>query len=494
MEKTCDYLVIGGGAAGCIVARRLADCGHHVILLEAGKPDEGDPAATDLARLDEQDGSYDWGYLAQTMAAAPQKIEYARAKLLGGCANHNDCAFIAPPADDFRRWRDLGADGWDNETLARCFSRVEDCIHIEAAPAGTSLSRAFIDAAIDLGLPERNFREGVAAGAGWFPLNAKGRLRQSSSIAYLHPLGALPANLEVRAETLVTALTFDGLRVTGAQTDRGRLEARREVILCAGSINTPQLMMLSGIGPADHLQNLGIAVRQALPGVGRNLLDHVAANVAYETVSAVPAWQRTFCESTLLVRLDQTEATPDVLFHFVLKLREKYAGQELFAGTAQGVKLAPNVARPKSRGWVTLKSADPRDKPVIALNYLSDREAYDRKTLIGGLRFARRLAQTPSLAPLLRREIAPGPEITGDEALFEYICGTCETVYHPAGTCRMGRDSDDHAVLLPDLRVKGIQGLRVADASVFPDMVTVNICNTVMMVAERAAELILAEA
>ena len=180
----CDYLVIGGGAAGCIVARRLAECSsNRVILLEAGRVDEGDPIATDLSRLEEQDDSYDWGYRARTLANSTQQIFYNRAKMLGGCANHNDCAFLVPPASDFERWVELGATSWDYAANKSAFERIEQRLHIESSPVGNRLSRAFIDACRAKGLPEINLRETMTAGTGWFPLNVKGALRQSSSIA-----------------------------------------------------------------------------------------------------------------------------------------------------------------------------------------------------------------------------------------------------------------------------------------------------------------------
>jgi len=488
----CDYLVVGGGAAGCIVARRLAEHpANRVILLEAGKSDEGDPLATDLSRLEEQDDSYDWGYRAQPLADSSQQIFYNRAKMLGGCANHNDCAFLVPPASDFDDWVACGAAGWDFAGNAAAFARIEQRLHIEPSPPGNALSRAFIDACRAKGLPELNLRERVDAGSGWFPLNVKGALRQSSSIAYLHPLAALPANLQVRCETLATRLLFEQGRVVGVDTESGPLRAAREVILCGGSINTPQLLMLSGIGAGAELQELGIDVRHDLPGVGKNLLDHVAANLACELREPAPAWRLTPCESTALIRIDESAAAPDVLFHFVLMLRDKYSDIDHYGGIEHGVKLSPNVARPRSRGSLQLASPDYRDAPLIELNYLSDAEGYDRRILTGGLRFARALLATPALSTFIRREVLPGPEVQRDDEWLDYMRATAETVYHPSGTCRMGRADDPLAVVTPDLRVRGVAGLRVADASVFPSMVSVNICNTVMMIAERAAQLIL---
>lgn len=487
-----DYLIVGGGAAGCIVARQLAERlpDAQVALLEAGKSDEDDPAANLLSHLDEQDDSYDWGYQATPTRDSTQAMDYSRARLLGGCANHNDCAFISPLATDLDRWETLGAKGWNSETLAPALERIESRLHINANPEGNALSRAFIDANIELGLPERNFRQAVDVGTGWFPLNAHGDLRQSSSVAYLHPLNQLPSNLHIFTEVTAERLLLDNKRVTGVATHRGEFKARVETIICAGSINTPQLLMVSGIGPAAQLNRFGISVVQDLPGVGQNLMDHVAANICCELKSPAPAWAFTPCEATALIKMDASAPAPDVLFHFILRLREKYVGANRFKGIEQGVKLSPNVARPKSRGSVVLTSADPEIAPAINLNYFSDAEGYDQRILLGGLRFARRLIETSALSPYLKQEIVPGVDVGSDTEFFEYMMQNCETVYHPCGTCALGDVSHPDTVVAPDLKVKGLHGLRIADASVFPDMVTVNICNTVMMVAERAVDLV----
>jgi choline oxidase len=488
---SCDYLVIGGGAAGCILAARLAQrSSTRVILIEAGKSDEGDPLATDLSRLEEQDDSYDWGYRARPVSTSKHEILYNRAKMLGGCANHNDCAFLVPPPSDFDDWVELGAAGWNFAANAPAFARIEKRLNIEPAPVGNRLSRAFIDACLEQGLPEVNLREHSGVGSGWFPLNVKGSLRQSSSIGYLHPLAKLPANLEVRTETLATRLIIEQQRVVGVETDRGPLRANAEVILCAGSINSPQLLMLSGVGPGADLQQLGIPVIADLPGVGRNLLDHVAANIACELHQAAPAWRLTPCESTALIQIDADAPAPDVLYHYVLMLRDKYTDFDSFGSIEHGVKISPNVTRPHSRGSLRLASRDIRAAPIIDLNYLSDTEGYDQRILIAGLRYARKLLTTTALSPYIKTEVLPGPDVQTDAEFLSYIRATCETVYHPSGSCKMGAANDVMAVVTPDLRVRGIDGLRIADASVFPSMVTVNICNTVMMIAERAAQFI----
>ena len=219
-------------------------------------------------------------------------------------------------------------------------------------------------------------------------------------------------------------------------------------------------------------------------------MDHAAANVNFELFQAPPIWKLTPCESTLLMSLDASSEDPEILFHFVLRLREKYVSGDSFTDIAHGVKIAPNVARPRSRGSVRLSSCDFHQQPEIRLNYFSDTNDYDMQTMIKALRIARKLGNSRALNPYFKGEISPGIDINSDEELAAYIRQTCETVYHPAGTCKMGSRSDSDTVVTPDLRVKGIEGLRIADASVFPDMVSVNICNSVMMVGEAAADLI----
>lgn len=482
MSETCDVLVVGGGSAGCVVARRLAErTSGRIVLLEAGKSDEGDPAAIDLARLDEQTNDYDWGFTASTLVGRPPELAYSRAKILGGCANHNDCAFLAPPGSDFDEWQRRGADGWNAEVMMRCLDRIRETISIEPAPQHP-LSRAFVDAAKALGLPEVDFRNGAREGAGWFPLNAKSRLRQSSSVAYLHPLSSLPRNLEVWTETMAQRLAFDGRRVVGAETSRGPVVAKRAVILACGAIQTPQLLMVSGVGPADHLQEFGIKIVAASPGVGRNLLDHVAAPVVWSTRENVAPWDICPFEATLMLKIDDDAPAPDVLFHFGLRVREKYGDDPRLPVSGPAVKASPNVTRARSRGRVALSGPSMSDPPVIGLNYLSD--PYDMRILLAAMQFARRIGKTEPLARHLLSEVHPGPDVATQADWEDYVRSVCETVYHPCGTAAIG------TVVTPGLAVKGIENLYVADASVFPSMITVNINAAVMMVAERAAELI----
>ncbi|MCA3559955.1 MAG: GMC family oxidoreductase N-terminal domain-containing protein [Aestuariivirga sp.] len=482
MATHCDYLIIGGGSSGAVVARRLAErTSGRIILVEAGKSDEGDPAAVDLTRLDEQTADYDWGFRAAPLAGSPPVLNYARAKLLGGCANHNDCAFIRPPDSDFDEWERLGATGWNAAAMAQYWQRITETIAIETAPCHPA-SRRFIEAGLELGLEEVDFGREVRPGVGLFPLNAKGRLRQSSSVAYLHPIAALPKHLEVRTRCMANRLIIENGRAAGAETSRGEIRAARAVVLAAGSIQTPQLMMLSGLGPAAQLKDHGIAVIRDMPHLGRHLRDHVAAPVVWETHEQVSGWEICPFEATMMLQLERRAPAPDILFHFGLRVREKYDDARL-ATKGPAVKASPNVTRAKSEGSVRLSGPAMTDKPEIALNYFDDPS--DLGLLAEALKFTRRLGQTKAMQALCRAEVHPGPSVQTDDDWRAYIRSVCETVYHPCCTAAIGR------VVTPELKVMGVDGLFIADASVFASLVTVNINAAVMMVAEKAADCIL---
>lgn len=489
--ETADFVIVGGGSAGCIIARRLAERTRgRIILLEAGPTDEGSPTALVLSKLDDQQG-LDWGFKATPWPRAPDQLNYLRARMLGGCGNHNDCAFLIPPDHDFRQWEAAGAKGWGPDDVRPYFRRIEERVNVHRFETINPVSRAFFEAGRELGFPERDFRAGVADGVGLFPLNSAGDLRHSSSVAYLHPLAALPQHLEVWTETMATRILVENGRAAGVETRRGTIRANREVILTAGALQTPQLMMVSGLGPTDELRKHGIVVVGDLPGVGNHLLDHVAAPIIWQIDRPVGPWEITHLQTTMLISIDKDAPAPDVLFHFGLRIREKYDTAPLFADVENGVRASPNVARARSMGKLTLRSADFHDPPNIDLHYFSDPEGYDRRILLAALKFTRRFATTRAFGSMVVRELAPGPNAQSDAELESYMRDVCETVYHPSGTAVMGDPARKETVVDPALRVKGIGGLRVSDASVFPTMVTVNINNTVMMVAEKAADAIL---
>lgn len=490
----CDYLIIGGGSAGSILARRLADANvGTVVLVEAGPSDENDPTMLELARLGEQTEETEWGFLAAPQQGGPPLIKYSRAKVLGGCGNHNDCAFLVPPASDFAAWQAAGGTGWGPDGVKPYFERVDTMVAVECDPPVSPVSHVLLRAGQELGLPERQFRREIAAGVGSFPLNLRGGVRQSSSICYLHPVSARAPTLQVLTDTLVERLTFDGTQATGCQTSRGPITARREVIVCAGALQTPQLLMVSGVGPAEHLQQHGIPVVLDSNGVGQHLLDHPDAPVIFSLNAPVPPGELTMCEVAMLLHLDDREPAPEILCHFALGLREKYTNGADTRVAENPVKITPNVARARSEGEVRLASPHMDMAPVINLNYLSDPEGYDLRTLIAGLSFCRKLAGTTAFQALGAVEVAPGPDVRTEDEVADYIGRTSGTVYHPAGTCRLGASEDPHSVVAPDLTVKGLKNLRICDASIFPAMVSVNLNNTVMMVAEKAADLIISK-
>lgn len=481
MATHCDYLIIGGGSSGAVVARRLAEkTSGRIILIEAGKSDEGDPAAIDLRRLDEQTADYDWGFRAAPLPGAPPLINYARAKLLGGCANHNDCAFIRPPDSDFDDWERLGATGWNAAAMAPYWQRITQTITIETAPCHWA-SRRFIEAGMELGLEEVDFGREVRQGVGLFPLNARGRTRQSSSVAYLHPVAALPKHLEVWTECMAERLIIENGRAVGALTSRGEIRAARAVVLTCGSIQTPQLMMVSGLGPAAELKRHGIDVIRDIPHLGRHLRDHVAAPVVWETHEEVSGWEICPFEATMMLQLEADAPAPDILFHFGLRVREKYDDARL-ATKGPAVKASPNVTRARSEGELRLSGPGMADKPVIELNYFAD--PTDLDLLVKAMKLTRKLGQTQAMAALCREEVHPGPSVQTDAQWRDYVRSVCETVYHPCCTAAIGR------VVGPDLKVMGLDGLFIADASVFASLITVNINAAVMMVAERAADCI----
>jgi choline oxidase len=331
------------------------------------------------------------------------------------------------------------------------------------------------------------FREGV----GWFQLNKRGLIRQSSSVAYLHPLAKLPPNLTVLTGFVAFRIILnENGRAVGVDTKSGKIGAREEIIVCCGAFDSPKLLLLSGIGPADHLREVGIDVQLDLPGVGENLMDHPEGVVIWEAVKPVPEVSTQFWEAGLFACTEPTLEWPDLMYHFGTVAFDLNTAPLGYPTSTNAFSMTPNVTRPRSRGWVRLRSSDPAAPPVIDFRYFTDPGGHDERVVLAGIKLARKIADQPSLRSWIRRELAPGSAITEDEVLSDYACRTSNTVYHPAGTCRMGRSEDSRAVVDPALRVRGIQSLRVADASIFPEMIGMNPCITCMMIGEKCASLV----
>ena len=330
-----------------------------------------------------------------------------------------------------------------------------------------------------------------ADGTGFFPVGyyPETGIRSSSSVAYLHPHLDRP-NLTIRTGTWAYKLDTEGDRVTGVRVDDGEVIRGREYVLCAGAIDTPRLLLLSGIGPAADLERIGIEVALDLPGVGEHLLDHPESIILWEATRPLPAESVMDADAGLFVRRDPAATRPDLMFHLYqlpFTVNTERLGYDV---PVHGFGMTPNIPRPRSVGRLWLIDADPKTKPALDFRYFTDPGGYDAQTIVDGLRIAREVAATEPFKSWILREIAPGPQLQTDEELSAYGRAVHHTVYHPAGTCRMGAVTDELAVVDPELRLRGFTNVRIADASVLPVMTSVNPVVTVLLIGERAADLI----
>ncbi|WP_420629440.1 GMC family oxidoreductase [Candidatus Leptofilum sp.] len=491
MKSQFDYIVVGGGTAGAVVAARLAEQpGMRVALLEAGPSDEGNEAILTLRNwpnLLQTDLDFDYRIEPQTRGNG--RIRHARGKMLGGSSSHNSCIAFWPPDEDLRIWEDAGAEGWEPEAVRPFIQRVCEKVNLEFPEPVNELGRAFFAAAQAAGFPAHNFAGNInQPGVGWFMLNKQGRVRHSSSVAYLHPLAQWGQRLTLFTHCFVECVLLDGRRAIGVQTANGVIYAEREIILCCGAFDTPKLLLLSGIGPAEHLQEVGIPVQHHLPGVGENLLDHPEGVINWEASRPVPQETTQLWELGLFANTQPGLELPDLMFHFGTEPFDVNTVPAGYPTTTNGFALTPNVARAKSQGTVRLRSANPADPPRIDFRYFTDPDGHDEQVLVAGIKLARELAAQPALKSWIARELSPGPAVQTDEAISQYVRRTANTVYHPAGTCKMGADGDETAVVDPQLRLRGLENIRVADASIFPTMIGVNPNLTCFVIGERCAD------
>lgn len=495
-KATFDWIVVGGGAAGAVLARRLADSGKGTVaLIEAGPPDENRPEVLDLRRYREVvEGPLRWPIRSLARPGRRTPVPLPVARLLGGCSSHNSCIWFRPPDLDFRLWREAGATGWAPEDVAGAFDWLESRIAIETARPDGAAHRALIEAARQSGFAERDFARPFGEGIGRYRLSRRNHRRQSSSVVFLHPLSALPPTLALFTDTEIDRLVIEGGRVVGAAAGARIFRARREVVLSAGAFGSPRLLMLSGIGPGPLLQRLGIAVQRDLPGVGRHLLDHPACAINWQArrpPDRDPDWNYA---GVLFARCEAAAEWPDIEIQLAPEPFTAFTAPEGYPSPAAGFCAYLTVNRARSEGTVTLASPDPREPPAVDPGFFTDPAGHDMRVMLAGLRLARRLFAAPALAPWIGEEAAPGSECAEDDAFARFVERTHTTGYHPAGTCRMGAADDPRAVATPELRAKGLDGLRIADASVFPTMVSVNIAAACMMIGVRCADLILGEA
>ena len=524
-----DYVIIGGGSAGCVLASRLSeDPDSRVLLLEAGPPDTADeihiPAAVNLLFQT----AYDWNY--QTIPqdrAGGRSIYWPRGRVLGGSSSINAMIYIRGSRHDYDVWRDdYGCEGWGYTDLLPYFLRAESNSRGASAYHGASgplrvqdlkfrsgLTGDFVTAARNYGLPANDdFNGPEQEGVGYYQVNQKAGRRWSAADAYLHPAADRP-NLTIYTDALVTGVEIEGGRATGVRYLRRGVEdlarAEAEIILSAGAVGSPQLLMLSGVGPADHLHEHNIAVMAENPGVGSNLSDHPMVTTMWSAPKARSLWEKAgprnlarwqmmhsgpmttnIAEAGGFSRTDPALAAPDIQWHV---LPVPYLDGGLADPASRAMSVLITLLSVGSRGKIRLRSADPRHKPSIDPSYLSDIDDLD--PLVKAVGMAREIAAERPLSRQLKAELAPGPAVRSDADLREWVRGNLTTIYHPVGTCAMGGDSRVAAsklasVVDTELRVRGVERLRVVDASVMPTVPRGNTNAPTIAIAERAADLI----
>ena len=520
-----DFAVIGAGSAGCVVAGRLGGAGHSVLLLEAGGKDSNPLIHIPLGySMLYANRSVNWCYESEPEPELNgRRLFQPRGKVLGGTGSINGMVYMRGQPEDFENWRDMGCTGWGWDDVLPYFKisedqeRGADDHHGSGGPVSVSdlrtahsLGEAFIKASRALGVPRNeDFNGAVQEGTGYVQTTTRRGRRWSTAAGYLR--GDARRNIDIKLNSTVERIRFEGRRATGvAWRNAGGTEScdvRREVILCAGTFNSPQILQLSGIGPAELLRNCGVDVLHDLPGVGENLQDHFGVGAAYRSsdrstvndlynnrlkgglqllrylIFRTGPFSDNGNYANTFIRSGPEIGRPDMMVTFMAWCTDEQLKPHPFSGFT----ILAEHMRPESRGHARIKSPDPREQPSILFGFLVSES--DRAAAIAGLRFGRRIAGTPPMSDNVESEISPGAEVQSDDALLGYCRESGLSLLHPVGTCRMG--TDESSVVDPRLRLHGVSGLRVVDASVMPRIVTGNTNAAAIMIGEKGAAMIL---
>ncbi|KAL2056508.1 hypothetical protein ABVK25_002902 [Lepraria finkii] len=513
-----DYLIVGGGTAGCVIASRLAEYLPHkrILLIEAGPSDFMNDKVLKLKDwLNLLGGELDYDYGTTEQPNGNSHIRHSRAKVLGGCSSHNTLISFRPFEYDCKIWESLGCEGWSFSTFNRVLNNLRNTVQPVHSQHRNQLCKDWVQScstALDIPVVDDFNKEISTRGnldpcVGFFSVayNPDTGHRSSASVAYIHPVlrgEEKRPNLTILTDAWVSRVNVTSSTVTGINTTLQSgthltLRAKKETILCAGAVDTPRLLMLSGIGPRSDLESLNIPVIQDVPGMGHSLLDHPESIIIWELSQPVPPNQTTMDSDAgiFLRRANLPSHEPvDIMMHCYQIPFCHNTARLGYDTPIDAFCMTPNIPRPRSKGQLYLTSKDPTVKPALDFKYFTDPEGYDAATIVTGLKAAREVAKQEPFKSWIKREVAPGPSITSDEDLSEYGRKVAHTVYHPAGTTKMGNlEKDRMAVVDSSLRLRGLKGVRIADAGVFPEITTANPMLTVLAIGERAAEMIAEE-